>query len=355
MPNTLVTLITRTKDRALFIPRVFETVVQQSYRPIEWIIVNDNGVSIVDLIEALKSKFEKELDGIEIKLINKDISNGMEAASNTGLKYAHGVFVKLLDDDDTLDKECIKKQVKYMENDKLPSEKGVICYTQIIFEDVTDDIVTILDHKPLDHTPKSISINQIAKENKFTIHSFLYERNVFEVLETYDESLPVLGDWEFNLRFIMNFDIGVLPEFLVNYHKRVKSESHSNTDTHLHGKYTNVIRNRYMREGKEYPVIASVISTMPQIESLNQKLDFIKNNQSMLKQNDQTSVDTLTAMLQPNIELADILREIAFLFENKKDIKTALSIMEEAYVHRPDGPNIRKKIEEYKNFCSQGK
>jgi glycosyltransferase involved in cell wall biosynthesis len=94
-------------------------------------IVNDNGESIAELVEVLKLKFKEQLDGIEISLINKEVSNGMEAAGNTGLEYAHGTFIKLLDDD-TLDSECIDKQVKYMENDKLPTEKGVIFYTKLI-------------------------------------------------------------------------------------------------------------------------------------------------------------------------------------------------------------------------------
>ena len=83
---------------------------------------------------------------------------------------------------------------------------------------------------------------------------------------------------------------------------------------------------------------------------MSDNLNTIGHHQSIPNQHDQSSVNTFTAMLQPNIEIADILREIALLFENKKDIYTALNIMEEAYVHRPDSPNIRKKIEEYKKL-----
>ena len=44
----------------------------------------------------------------------------------------------------------------------------------------------------------------------------------------------------------------------------------------------------------------------------------------------------------------DILREIALAFEKDGNTKTALLIMEKALELRPNGPFIKKKVEEYK-------
>ncbi|WP_394242612.1 hypothetical protein [Vibrio astriarenae] len=46
---------------------------------------------------------------------------------------------------------------------------------------------------------------------------------------------------------------------------------------------------------------------------------------------------------------ADLLRDVAIAFEKNGDVNTALSIMEEAHIQRPNGKWIRKKIEEYKS------
>lgn len=275
--NTLVSLITRTQSRPLFTPRVFKTVIEQSYRPIEWIIVNDNGESIDTLLEELKLQYAKQLDGIEIVLINKKSSTGMEGASNTGLEHAHGSYIKLLDDDDTLDTTCIEKQVHYMEHEKLPNEGGVICYTNNIFEKIEDNQINYLSSSPLALTLENITIADLAQHNQFTVHSFLYEKEALANIGNYNESLPVLGDWEFNLRFIMAFDIGVIPEFLVNYHIR-KEGIYSSTmvnQQNRYDRYEAVIRNYFIRNKEKYGEIATAILNAQNIKQLQLKMSTI--------------------------------------------------------------------------------
>jgi glycosyltransferase involved in cell wall biosynthesis len=272
--NKLVSLITRTKNRPIFIPRVFQTVVEQSYRPIEWIIVNDNGESIDALIEELKLQHAAQLDGIEISLINKTSSTGMEGASNTGLEHAHGFYIKLLDDDDTLDSACLEKQVHYMEHEKLPNERGVICHTNNIFEKIEDAHIHFISSSPLALTLENITIADLAMHNQFTIHSFLYEKEVLENIGTYNESLPVLGDWEFNLRFIMEYNIGVIPEFLANYHIRTEGNYSSTVVNQYknYDRYEALIRNNFVRN-KKYNTIGTAILNAQNIKQLHVKLN----------------------------------------------------------------------------------
>ncbi|MGP7735213.1 sulfotransferase domain-containing protein [Oceanimonas smirnovii] len=49
-----------------------------------------------------------------------------------------------------------------------------------------------------------------------------------------------------------------------------------------------------------------------------------------------------------NLESPDILREVALAFEKSGDIHTAFKIMEKAHSLRPDGPFIRRKLDEYR-------
>ncbi len=383
MPDKLVTLITRTKDRPLFIPRVFETVVQQSYRPIEWIIVNDNGESIDELIETLKIQYADQLDGVEINLINKDESTGMEAASNTGLEHAHGVYVKILDDDDTLDAACIEKQVDYMENEKLPTERGVICYTQQYIEKVEDKKIVHLNSTPLKLTPQNITIAKLAKDNQFTVHSFLYERDVLKEIGNYNEALPVQGDWEFNLRFIMEFDIGVVPEFLVNYHIRKDREGlNGNTIPREHQRYNAVIRNQIIRDEITHPNLSALISNVSTTDDIERKLDKVLNDlkimmakdiqtqarnaqikiieeqlaaaaRSGLDVRDKATFSLLEERINSDSKSADILREVALLFEKNGDIVTAKAVMAQALLQRPEGELIQTKVAQYSELIEK--
>ena len=138
----MISVITRTKDRKIFLPRVFQSLKEQSYRPIEWIVVNDAGEDMQELI----SEFEKEVDkDFSIKYIKKESSTTMEAATNLGLDNASGKYINILDDDDTIDKEFYSKMISYLEANTIESIKGVISYSQYIYEEVDKKITQLED------------------------------------------------------------------------------------------------------------------------------------------------------------------------------------------------------------------
>ena len=53
-----------------------------------------------------------------------------------------------------------------------------------------------------------------------TSNSFLYRRSLFDEIGGYNEDLPVLGDWFFNIEFLLHADIKILPRALSYYHHR---------------------------------------------------------------------------------------------------------------------------------------
>src|SRR4030095_2041256 len=75
--------------------------------------------------------------------------------------------------------------------------------------------------------------------NRFPPISFLFRRAALEVVGPFREQHGVLGDWDFHLRVLRQFDIDVIPEPLANYHHRVKGTAgvygnsvHVQTDVH---------------------------------------------------------------------------------------------------------------------------
>ena len=62
----------------------------------------------------------------------------------------------------------------------------------------------------------------LRRHNRFPPIAFLYERAAGEAIGNYRTDLPVLGDWDFNLRFAERFGIGVIPEALAYWHHRTK-------------------------------------------------------------------------------------------------------------------------------------
>ena len=70
------------------------------------------------------------------------------------------------------------------------------------------------------------------------------------------EDLPVLGDWDFNVRFLARYEIGVIPEMLAYYHNRDDEDtgdyaSSVSAKAHLHQFYDNLLRNEWLRNDIE--------------------------------------------------------------------------------------------------------
>src|SRR5699024_6623890 len=107
---------------------------------------------------------------------------------------------------------------------------------------------------PYNHWLLNLYLADLAVENRFPPISFLFRRSVYDKLDGFDESLPVLGDWDFHLRVLMEGNIHVIPKGLANYHFRTnlaKGDIYGNTvstcvDKHV--LYDAVYRNRKLRE-----------------------------------------------------------------------------------------------------------
>jgi len=252
----MISVITRTKNRTIFLNRIFDSLQKQSYRPIEWIIVNDAGEDITSYIETFK---KQSSDDFDIKYIYKEQSTTMEAATNFALAHATGKYINILDDDDTIDVDFYKSAVHYLEKESLPSIKGVIAYSQYIYEKVLENgEIEYIKKEDFPNKPVNLTISAMLQYNQFPIHAFVYYKDTLDDTGLYDETLPVLGDWEFNIRFIEKFDIGVIPKIYVNYHRRV-DENYGNTittqkDQHL--KYEAFLRNKILRNYANNPNIA---------------------------------------------------------------------------------------------------
>jgi len=243
-----VSIITRTKDRGIFLKRALETISKQDYTNYEWVIVNDGGEK-TPVDQVVKMAIEKK---ISVKVVHNDESLGMEAASNVGIRQATGEYIAIHDDDDTWEACFLSKCVSFLEQNT--HYKGVISYIFRVHEKVIDNDIVISKKYPQKKGLGHISLPSIAHPSRnFPPISFLYHKSVFSDIGLYNEDLPVLGDWDFHLRFLRKYDIGLVPEPIANYHIRndLYNSIYSNTvvsGTDTHNKYYNIILNKLIRE-----------------------------------------------------------------------------------------------------------
>lgn len=248
-----VAIITRTiPGREIFLDRVIQSVLSQSFEDYIHVIVVDS--PNVGEIETVMKKYRKKY-GERILVMHTGRKDNMEAASNRGIQESISKYVTILDDDDTWEKEFLERTVDFLEKNKDPMIKGVVTDSRRIYEHLENRSIVFEKSEPFKRTQECVWFYRVLGENMFPVNSFLYERAVIDKIGYYDESLPVLGDWDFNIRFLSSFDIGYISEELANYHVRFSDNSVvGNTVTaklNTHFLYSAKIRNKYFRNDIE--------------------------------------------------------------------------------------------------------
>lgn len=247
--NPSVAVLIRTKDRPLLLERALSSVLKQTYTNWEIIVVNNGGN-----IQKVKSVIDlfKINSNIQINLINLPEPYYMEVATNAGLKETNSKFVAILDDDDTWDPLFLEKCVKTLQEDN--SIDGVATQSMIVFEEIAENQIIEKYKQLFNPNFKHVSKLLILRKNLFTTNSFVYRRKVIDEIGLYREDLPVLGDWEFNMRFSLSKKIAVISEPLCFYHKRINthSENYKNSNINEHIKYDWILRKEYFSKFFKY-------------------------------------------------------------------------------------------------------
>lgn len=247
-----ISIIIRTSTRYIFLDRAINDIKEQTYQHWKIILVNDGGD--LEKINAIIRKYHLSPD--QCKVINNEGSLGLFKAINLGTKAVDTEFVVIHDDDDTWDKSFLEETVGYLQ--KYQDCMGVITHTNKVTEKVCGNEIKVCQIKAFNsHLKDVVSIYDMIKNNLYSPISFVYRAKVYEEIGYYDESLKVLEDWEFNIRFMMKYDIYIIEKPLANYHIRKQSNiknEYKNTvvaKKKLHQKYDTLIRNRYLRQDLE--------------------------------------------------------------------------------------------------------
>src|SRR5262249_441294 len=101
----LVTVVIPTYNRADLLPDAIESVLAQSYKPIEIIVVDDGST---DDTRAVATRF-----GDRIRYVYQENAE-RAAARNHGLRLACGDFIAFLDSDDYWDHDKIESDVSVL-------------------------------------------------------------------------------------------------------------------------------------------------------------------------------------------------------------------------------------------------
>ena len=108
--NKLVSVIIPTYNRVNYILDALNSVYEQTYRPLEVIVVDDGSDDNTERI--VKEWFmEHRKKGFDATFFFQE-NQGAPTARNRGIEIANGIFIKFLDSDDILHQNGVDRQVK---------------------------------------------------------------------------------------------------------------------------------------------------------------------------------------------------------------------------------------------------
>lgn len=200
--------------------RAAMSIARQTYPNYTWVVVNDGG----DEAAARAVLDASEVDPHRIKFLSNPSSAGMEAASNLGIRASASDYIVIHDDDDTLHPEFLEATVGFLESKSGRSYGGVATGVEYVSEEIRGDQIIVHDRRPYMNWVQSVDLSEMFAQNMITSNSFLYRRSIFNKIGGYNEDLPVLGDWFFNIEFLLQGDIKILDRTLCYYHHRDHGE-----------------------------------------------------------------------------------------------------------------------------------
>lgn len=202
----LVSFIIPTFNRRKIICETLDSVFNQSYRPIEIIVIDDGSTDGTDKLikEYAKNRCNNNFD---IKYFFQ-LKQGVSAARNYGIKRATGKYFQFLDSDDLILPFKIHSQIGFLrDNSNISYSWGKTFQINSCGKKVAQI------GKPI-----SNSIADIPDHN-WHISSLLIRADILNNVGNFSEDLTNSNDWEFAARVKAFGGIGVFMDKLLSFYR----------------------------------------------------------------------------------------------------------------------------------------
>ena len=177
-----------------YLAECLNSVVNQTYRDIEIIIVNDgstdNSFSIIQ---------QYQLHDERIKIINQE-NQGLSAARNAGMKVASGDYLWFIDSDDYVAINACEEFVKH-----LCTGCDLIVFNRCLFDDQEKEIVTFNDVNKIYNSGRAYLLNAVKYRDFAAPVCFkIFRRNLIQTLQLRFTKDIVYEDLLFSFEYLYN-------------------------------------------------------------------------------------------------------------------------------------------------------
>lgn len=198
----LVSVIIPTYNREHLIGRSIRSVLNQTYKEFEVIVVDDGST---DNTMNVVSSFNDP----RIRYIRHENNLGGAIARNTGITASRGEYIAFQDSDDEWLSEKLEKQMQIFNT--APGDVNIV-YSAFIR--VTDCSALFIPPNIVAKKDGYI-LAQLLKGSFISTQTVILKKECFEKVGLFDNNLPRLQDWELFIRISKCFKFGYLSEPLV--------------------------------------------------------------------------------------------------------------------------------------------
>jgi len=222
MKQPLVSVIIPMYNAEKYIFETIESVLNQTYKNWELIIVDDCST---DRSRDIVKEYIKQDD--RIKLIESETNFGGPARPrNIGIEKAKGEFIAFLDADDVWLPEKLEKQLNFIQNTNVD-----ICHTFANMINEKSEKIGFFDNQKLYNFFKFFFQDKsiLFYTNYININTVLMRYDI-NIKFNEDKNLIALEDWKLWIDLSNDKKIGLLKEILINYRIVHNSISKRNSD-----------------------------------------------------------------------------------------------------------------------------
>jgi len=249
----LVSVVIPTYNRPQMLGEAVRSVVNQTEKNFEIIVVNDAGQPVEEVLKAFNDQ--------RIKLVTLPENKGLAAARNSGIAVAAGKYIALLDDDDLFLPGHLSAALTVL------SDQRPVVYTDAwrVTFNKTGGAYQAVDKR----VPYSMDFdrNKLLLGNISPVNCFVFDRLLAIKAGLFDESLSTLEDWEFWIRLSGLTAFHHIPQATVQVNWRTDGTTMTSSRQEAFAKNRETIYKRYQKDLKQIPNVQEILDEFSAIWS----------------------------------------------------------------------------------------
>jgi teichuronic acid biosynthesis glycosyltransferase TuaG len=158
-----VSVVIPVYNLALFIRQTLESVLAQTYRDLEVLVVDDGSTDgSRDVVRAVAAQDAR------VRLIESAVNGGPGVARNRGIESAHGRYIAFLDGDDLWYPDKLEKQLALMK-----STGAAFCFTSYRITDAENRPLSVFE------VPATVGYAQLLRKNVISCSTAIYDTDKY--------------------------------------------------------------------------------------------------------------------------------------------------------------------------------